>query len=199
MPTSYNDIPVKSIKTGAFSNVRIGLLTILDNIKYAQFGIFNSCRINRVIIDLPDDYDYSHFAMRDCLMSGHTYINYLEFTDDVKNVDTSIYYKKAGVNGTTQDFPVKYFILPKNLQTITIESLGYGRSSILYKGTLEDFENIEIIDENFYGGSLYPVYYVLYTYSEVEPELNADGTAYDGLYWRYVNNEPVIWEYTPII
>lgn len=34
-----------------------------------------------------------------------------------------------------------------------------------------------------------PVYY----YSETEPALNADGTAYDGYYWHYVNGVATPW------
>ena len=37
----------------------------------------------------------------------------------------------------------------------------------------------------------------LYYYSESEPSLNDDGTAYDGNYWHYdENGEIVVWGYT---
>ncbi len=36
-----------------------------------------------------------------------------------------------------------------------------------------------------------------YWYSEEEPVLNQDGTAYDGLHWRYVDGEVVVWDYVP--
>ena len=36
-----------------------------------------------------------------------------------------------------------------------------------------------------------------YHYSEKDPALNGDGTAYDGNYWHYgTNGEIVIWTYT---
>lgn len=34
----------------------------------------------------------------------------------------------------------------------------------------------------------------MYYYSETEPELNSDGTAYDGNYWRYVDGVPTVWK-----
>ena len=64
---------------------------------------------------------------------------------------------------------------------------------------MDDFNKLEVPDSGGLPSNLFNVACEVYYYSEVEPELNTDGTAYDGKYWRYVNNEPVIWEYTPII
>ena len=65
VPTSYNNIPVKSLKTGAFSNVRIGLLTILDNIKWGDSSatleeVKEVCRLaaaDEFIESFPEKYD----------------------------------------------------------------------------------------------------------------------------------------------
>ena len=48
--------------------------------------------------------------------------------------------------------------------------------------------------ENTYGGfsSSIRAYY----YSELEPALNQEGTAYNGNYWRYENGVPTVWVYT---
>ncbi len=62
-------------------------------------------------------------------------------------------------------------------------------TSVYYKGTVEQWKNI----------SLYNNYELIqatrYYYSETEPTLNLDGTAYDGNYWHYDMDgvTPVIW------
>ena len=55
--------------------------------------------------------------------------------------------------------------------------------------TEEDYNNIEL---DGYG-AVYDKVTTMYYYSESEPELNSDGTAYDGNYWRYVDGVPTPW------
>ncbi len=66
---------------------------------------------------------------------------------------------------------------------------AYALDIIYYKGTVDDWDNIDIGTEN----ARLPNAATRYYYSENEPALNADGTAYDGNYWRYVEGEPTIW------
>lgn len=66
-----------------------------------------------------------------------------------------------------------------------------GLKTIHYTGTAEDWAKISIGDNNKYLTDT-----IRYYYSESEPELNSDGTAYDGNYWYYNDNhEIVVWTY----
>ena len=64
-------------------------------------------------------------------------------------------------------------------------------TSVYYTGTAADWNKINI------AGESYEIYYLTsatrYYYSETEPELNEQGTAYNGNYWHYVDGEIVIW------
>lgn len=60
--------------------------------------------------------------------------------------------------------------------------------SIYYTGTEEEWSAIDIGSNNTSLTSA-----TVYCYSESEPPLNTDGTAYDGDYWRYVDGVPTIW------
>ncbi len=65
-----------------------------------------------------------------------------------------------------------------------------GLKTVFYKGTAEQWEQISIDYSSFdYGATLY-------YYSETEPSLNADGTAYNGNYWHYDSDgkTPLIWK-----
>lgn len=59
-----------------------------------------------------------------------------------------------------------------------------------YNGSAADWANISIGE---YGNETLTAA-ARYYYSETEPALNSDGTAYDGNYWHYdANNEVVVW------
>ena len=65
-------------------------------------------------------------------------------------------------------------------------------NSVYYSGTEDDWSKISIDSYNY---SLITA--TRYYYSETALALNADGTAYDGNYWKYdENNQPVVWVYT---
>ena len=65
-----------------------------------------------------------------------------------------------------------------------------GLKTVFYKGTAEQWKQISID----YSSFNYDV--TLYYYSETEPSLNADGTAYNGNYWHYDSDgkTPLIWK-----
>ena len=66
-----------------------------------------------------------------------------------------------------------------------------GLKTVFYKGTAEQWYQISIVDSNspLTGATRY-------YYSETEPSLNADGTAYNGNYWHYDSDgkTPLIWK-----
>ena len=53
-------------------------------------------------------------------------------------------------------------------------------NKVFYKGTAEQWTKISIANDNTNLTSATPYYY-----SDTEPDLNADGTAYNGNYWHY--------------
>lgn len=55
-----------------------------------------------------------------------------------------------------------------------------GMKKVFYKGTTEQWAKISIANGNTNLTSA-----THYYYSDTEPDLNADGTAYDGNYWHY--------------
>ena len=63
--------------------------------------------------------------------------------------------------------------------------------TVYYKGTAEEWDKILIYSNNTYLTSA-----TRYYYSETEPALNYDGTAYKGNYWHYDTDgkTPVIWK-----
>ncbi|MDE6061101.1 MAG: leucine-rich repeat protein, partial [Clostridia bacterium] len=63
--------------------------------------------------------------------------------------------------------------------------------AVYYRGTEEEWKAIEI--GNYNSGLTDDI---IHYYSETEPPLNDDGTAYDGNYWRYVDGVPTAWVYT---
>jgi len=64
-------------------------------------------------------------------------------------------------------------------------------TSVYYKGTVDEWLEISIDYTN------HPLRIATrYYYSESEPALNSNGTAYDGNYWRYVDGVATPWVYT---
>lgn len=66
-----------------------------------------------------------------------------------------------------------------------------GLKTVFYKGTAEQWERISFGNPNYLLTDA-----TRYYYSETEPSLNADGTAYNGNYWHYDSDgkTPLIWK-----
>lgn len=62
-------------------------------------------------------------------------------------------------------------------------------TSLYYTGTAEDWANISIGSDNYELTDT-----IRYYYSESEPELDVDGTDYNGNYWHYVDGAATIWK-----
>ena len=80
--------------------------------------------------------------------------------------------------------------IPDSVTSIEMDAFSGCSSltSVYYKGGEESWTNISI---GIFNGSLISA--TRYYYSESEPEVNSDGTAYNGNYWRYVDGVPTVW------
>ena len=106
---------------------------------------------------------------------------------------------RFGTNSQLTTIGVSAFSFCPNIESISISdsvtSIGKyafyycnSLSTVYYGGTAEDWNKIAIGE---YNGNLTDA--ARYYYSETEPALNEDETAYDGNYWHFVEGEIVIW------
>ena len=82
--------------------------------------------------------------------------------------------------------------IPKAITSIGIRAFYDCESleSIYYHGTVSEWDAITIGSSNTYLTNA-----TIYYYSENEPTINADGTAYNGNYWHFdENGEIVVWQ-----
>lgn len=84
-------------------------------------------------------------------------------------------------------------VLPKSVTTISQYAFSScsALQTIYFEGTEEEFSQIVVEEKNndaFFNANVV-------FYSETEPQLNSDGTAYDGNYWYYAtdNKTPIAW------
>ena len=81
-------------------------------------------------------------------------------------------------------------IIPSSVKFIDHDAFSCSNvTSVYYEGTTEDWEKMKV------GSMNQPLMNATrYYYSETEPALNTDGTAYEDNYWHYVNGVPSIWK-----
>ena len=105
-----------------------------------------------------------------------------------------------GTNSQLTTIGVSAFSFCPNIESISISdsvtSIGKNAfyycnslSTVYYGGTAEEWADISIDSTGNDKLTSATVYY----YSETEPALNEDETAYDGNYWHFVEGEIVIW------
>lgn len=109
----------------------------------------------------------------------------------VKNNEYSV----TGYKGTDTDV-----VIPRTYRGYPVTSIGKeafsscsSLTSVYYKGNAEQWGQISGSDETELENA------TKYYYSESEPAINAEGTAYDDHYWHYDENyEIVVWVYKKI-
>ena len=83
-------------------------------------------------------------------------------------------------------------IVPSSVKIIDHDAFLHCSNlvNVYYAGTIEDWGKIKIgiMNQPFMNATRY-------YYSESEPTLNTDGTAYGGNYWHYIDGEIVVWTY----
>ncbi len=82
-------------------------------------------------------------------------------------------------------------IIPSSVKIIDHDALYCSNlTSVYYEGTTEDWGKMKvgIMNQPLMNATRY-------YYSETEPALNTEGTAYDGNYWHYIDGLPTVWLY----
>ncbi len=170
---------VTSIGSSAFEGCD-KLIKTSKGIRYVDtwvIGVINTSLTTAEIKDGTKGIAYS--AFRNC--SGLTSVT---IPDSVTSIGESAFSYCSGLTSIT---------IP-----VGVTSIGYFAfyncnelKTVYYKGTAGQWGNISIDSDNYYL-----TYATRYYYSESEPSLNANGTAYDGNYWHYDTDgvTPVIWK-----
>ena len=82
-------------------------------------------------------------------------------------------------------------IIPSSVKFIEHDAFLHcsNLTSVYYEGTTEDWEKMEvgIMNQPLMNATRY-------YYSDTEPTLNDDGTAYEDNYWHYIDGIPSIWK-----
>ena len=175
-----SDGSVTSIGDSAFYNCS-GLtnITIPDSVTSIGWGAFSGCS-GLTSVTLPDSVtSIGYGAFRSC--SGLTSIT---IPDSVTSIGEYAFGYCSGLTSVTIG----------NSVTSIGDSAFYncsGLKTVFYKGSAEQWSKISI---DFYNGYLKNA--TRYYYSETEPALNAEGTAYDGNFWHYGTDgiTSVIWK-----
>lgn len=91
---------------------------------------------------------------------------------------TALFYQSVMLQGSVTSIGQYAFSGCNNLQ------------NVYYKGTVAQWDSITIDSDNT------PLINARrYYYSESEPVLNTEGTAYNGYYWRYIEGVVTVWEF----
>ena len=105
----------------------------------------------------------------------------LVIPDTVTEIKSCAFYGCTSITSVT---------IPDSVRTIgSIAFYGCSRlTSVYYKGTADDWaKKIRIDSDELINATRY-------YYSESEPELNSDGTDYDGNYWHYADGVATVWK-----
>ena len=169
------EIPTTVTKIGEFAFAECdGLtsVTIPDGITSISRGLFTGCdKLTEVMIG-SNVTEIGESAFAHC-----SSLENIRIPDGVKII------RNGAFNSCRK---LKSVILPKSL--LTIGELAFDvlqELCLFYEGKAEDWQKVE--QSTDWVGKMY-------FYSEKEPSLNEEGTAYVGSYWRYVDGVPAIWE-----
>lgn len=164
---------VTSIGSNAFSGCTgLTSVAIPDSITSIDSYLFSGCS-ELTTIEIPDSVvEIGSYAFLNC-----SALTNIDIPDSVETI---------GERAFIGCKKLKNIIIPKGVKYIGLVAFYGSELKVLYNGTAEQWKSLNIYL------AVSP-----YFYSETEPPLNADGTAYDGNYWHYDTDEktPVIWEF----
>ncbi len=184
---------VKSLGSSAFYGCSgLTRITIPGSVTSIGSSAFSGCRsltsVNYLgTVDSWASIEFGNNSANPICYAKNLYINDVlqtEITVNAEKINGSAFYNCDSLTSVT---------IANNVQSIGDRAFYncYNLTSVYYKGTASEWENISISSYNTYLTSA-----TRYYYSETEPSLNADSTAYNGNYWKYdENGEIVVWEY----
>ena len=171
---------VTSIGRTAFSGCSgLTSVTIGNGVISIGDSAFSSCS-GLTSVTIPDSVaSIGGSAFKYC--SGLTSI---AIPDSVTSIGNSAFYGCSRITSVTIGNSVDYIGWSAFADCSSLKT-------VYYKGTAEQWKKISIDSYNGYLTSADRYYY-----SETEPTLSSDGTAYDGNYWHYDTDgvTPVIWK-----
>ena len=171
---------VTTIRSSAFAGCSgLTSITIPNSITTIGYSAFEGCS-GLTSITIPN----SVTRIGDYAFCGCSGLTSITIGISVTSIGSSAFYNCSSLTSIT---------IPDSVTTIG-DSAFSGCSSlktVYYKGDESEWDNISI---GFYNGNLTNA--SRYYYSETEPTLNDDGTAYSGNYWHYAPDgvTPVIWK-----
>ena len=178
--TEANLTTATKISDYAFYSCReLTSITIADSVTSIGSSAFSFCAglTNITIPDSVTSIGSSAFSFCAGLMN-------ITIPDSVNSIEAGVFFSCDRLTSIT---------IPDSVTSIDFQAFcGCPElKRVFYKGAKKQWDEIELGDGN---DSL--LYASLYYYSETEPALNAEGTAYDGNYWRYDadGKMPLIWK-----
>ncbi len=162
------DVVITSIENGAFSsNNKIETITLGKNIEtidaktFMNFKSLKTVTLNDKIETLP------------IFLFSRSTIETITIPENVKKISSCAFSKSS----------LKEIVILNNQIEIASEAFDYceNLTSIYFKGTKEEFNNIKVTEynEKFFEANIY-------YYSDSKP-------SDDGTYWHYVDNNVTIW------
>lgn len=198
------DLPtgIKEIGEWAFNNCSsLEAIQLPNNLETIGGSAFNGCEKFKTL-SLPD----SVKTVGSGCFSNCTLLEEMDLSN-VENIGSHMFtfckaLKKAVLPKHLTSIPKSFFmscsslteiVLPKGVTTISQYAFSScsALQTIYFEGTEEEFSQIVVEEKNndaFFNANVV-------FYSETEPQLNSDGTAYDGNYWYYAtdNKTPIAW------
>ncbi len=205
-----------TLPINSYVEIKEGTLTIADNAFEGQGGL-RSVTFPQSLKNIGDCAFYNCLALFDVNSGGNVeFVNYDNNYDRSHAFENTAYYQ---AHSEREDFYFDKVLVRKDKVARTTVFVKDGTESIsagaFAFGGPEDIvlpKSIKEICEGalYYGSSSPNIYYLgdslewcyvgyssdkVYYYSESEPPLNVQGTAYDDNYWKYgANGEIVVWE-----
>ena len=130
-------------------------------------------------ITIPDNVT----SIESCAFSDCCSLTSITIPDSVTNIGYEAFYNCTALKSVT---------IGNGVESIGVFAFGDCSSlkSVYYKGSVGEWIKINGVENDQIALQTATKYY----YSETEPELNSDGTAYNGNYWRYVDGVPTVWK-----